>query len=110
MKEERQTKANIREGCRQLSRRTKQIERGREGWKRTTDRFYPEVPDHQRFQERPLQSSRIRPGRSSPYNLRSRAEQTRKAGSRSSDRSVEAKEGPVRSKRDQSSRASHYNL
>ncbi|GFY61547.1 uncharacterized protein TNIN_414931 [Trichonephila inaurata madagascariensis] len=60
-------------------------------------------------EERPLQSSRIQPGGSSSYNLKSR-EQTRKAGSRSSDRTVQAKEGPVQSRRDQSRRSSSYNL
>ncbi|GFV96614.1 hypothetical protein TNCV_3387081 [Trichonephila clavipes] len=50
--------------------------------------------------ERPLQSSRMQQGISSPYCLRSRGEMTRKAGSRSS-RTVQAQEGQVRSRRDQ---------
>ncbi|GFV35340.1 hypothetical protein TNCV_3203721 [Trichonephila clavipes] len=50
-------------------------------------------------EERPLQSSRIQPGWSNPYNLRNRGEKTRKTGSRSSEKTVQAKEGPVRSRR-----------
>ncbi|GFW12599.1 hypothetical protein TNCV_818511 [Trichonephila clavipes] len=61
-------------------------------------------------QDRPLQSSQIQPGRSKPYNLRNRGKKTRKAGSRSSERTVKAKEGPVRSRRDQPRRLKPYDL
>ncbi|GFY61104.1 hypothetical protein TNIN_346661 [Trichonephila inaurata madagascariensis] len=52
-------------------------------------------------EEGSLQSSRIQQGRSSPYLLRSRGDITRKAGFRPSGRSVQAQEGPVRSRREQ---------
>ncbi|GFU68769.1 uncharacterized protein TNCV_4400471 [Trichonephila clavipes] len=47
--------------------------------------------------------------RSSPY-LRSRREMTRQAGYRSSGRTVQAQEGPVRFRRDHFRRSSPYNL
>ncbi|GFY42682.1 hypothetical protein TNIN_314671 [Trichonephila inaurata madagascariensis] len=65
-----------------------QLERKTEGRRRTIQE--PEVPGP--VQPRKSHSSQAR---SSPYNLRSR-EQTRKAGSRSSDRTVQAKKRPVK--------------
>ncbi|GFT36900.1 uncharacterized protein TNCV_174791 [Trichonephila clavipes] len=61
-------------------------------------------------EERPLQSSRIELGRSSPCHLRSIKEMTRKACSQSSGRLVQPQEGPVRSRREQFRRSSPYHF
>ncbi|PRD28025.1 UNVERIFIED_CONTAM: hypothetical protein NCL1_33693 [Trichonephila clavipes] len=55
-------------------------------------------------EEGSLQSSRIQQRRSSPYQLRSRGDVTRKAGSQPSGRSVQAQRGPVWSRREPFSR------
>ncbi|GFU55553.1 hypothetical protein TNCV_4339481 [Trichonephila clavipes] len=57
-------------------------------------------PRHGPNEERPLQLNQIQPGRSNQYNIQSRGDLTRKVASRSSGRTAQPKERPVRSRRD----------